>query len=593
MARKTVKIGGKNYKEGSKAYKAVTGTGKKGEVLGASTFASTTFGDGGFESLAPGSTGTGFPTGVSLRNEQQENPYGYEGTKDNQFPGVSKLPPVDRARAASIAKAYNLTGVVREQDFVGLSVGDAQAKAQQMRDSRKREVMAGTSYAFNPETLSGAKKTFEGFNAKLQDTNSDPWTSKGTKKEKLAGLYESTANEFARLFDRPEDFDTLLNTDRDFAAGMEAFKRAGGDLNSVRSRIAAQPAFPVQPNEQSTADYLAGIPLNAPQGAPQADADAFEALFPERQLAQEQIMRTAQIPQQYRDLYFGTPESIGVLQEKRIQAEEQKKLIERQEKADERNIRAQADLAIRKNEADLEIEEAQIEENRLAAKNYATGMLAKLGALNTTGAAPVKLAMLEQKYQQQKQQLRTNVRFANKAIEIKMKEAVSQIELDTDQAILDIQGDLTKEKEEVLKEIQKLEATAWDKIYSITDKAAGELRTQREKYTKEAKALAEKNAKDAAKTSALYDYNAFSEHLTPTNKRDLASAGLAKSPAEVQTFFLSGTEPAFRQAWIREVALGNNKNPTIENITNSYYAWKAQNKGASGGGGSGTSVDDL
>ena len=569
-----------------------------------------------------------------------------KGTKVETFKGDTKTsetykpyvpyvePSVDARDAGQYIKGAGLQGLLKDSDLVGLTRSEAQKRVSQAQARAKGSTSALTSYSFNPATISGAKKTYEGFNAKLQDTQNDPWTSKGTKKDKMAGLYESTAAEFAKLFDSPESFDSALTSNADLAAGMEAFKRAGGDLNSIRSRIGANMTQQQQTDtqlaaiqgivdqgitdpeeiaaamneagrasgqnsgftgsevmrlmsgssEQSTADYLAGLADPLDLGTP-AEAEAFKSLIPERELAQDQIMRLANVPQQYKDLYFGTPEQMGVLQEKRIQAEEQKKILERREKSDERNLRAVANLTIEKNNADLAIEEAQIEENRLAARNYATGQLAKLGALNTTGAATVKLATIEQKYQQQAQQMRSATRFANQRIELKLKDDVSNVEIDTDEKILDLQGDLTKDREEVLKEVQKLEASAWDKIYSISDKAAGELRTQKEKYVKEAKTLAEKAAKAAAKASESYDVNGWGGTITGGTEAERK----LKRIAQYQEVFTPGIEieegsgvytvdengfitpEAWREGLKEAPTMGLSKKEFIENFASMLY----------------------
>lgn len=539
-----------NIADGKDVY---SGGGAKGQVGGGSGGGSSSDTGPLYE---PGTEGQGPDgKGIPIRNYEQQNPYGYYGTKDNQFPGTPGNPNPPYTGPGGYEPALISEGI-----YKGLTPAQAAAKQKQQAG----QVSSLTSFSFDPATVSGAKKTFQGFNAKLSDINNDPWASKGTKKDKAAGLYESTANEYAKLFNTADQFDSLLQTDGEFAANIEAFKRAGGDVNSIRNRIGASMQAPqadpalearratwkssidglvaqgvkdpqqiadslneagkrsgVDSNftaqevtdimtgqsNQSTPDYLASLSTSVPAGASGADKQAMDELVPERELAQAEVSRIANIPQQYKDLYFGTPDSIGILQEKRIQAEEQKKIIEKKEKNDETSLRAKADLAIDKNNADMEIESAQIEENRLAARNYATGMLAKLGALNTTGAAVVKLQVIEQKYNQQSQQLRTTTRFANQSIEVNLKSAINDVEVQRDQDILDVQTDLTKDKETVMKEVQKLEQDSAAKIYSITDKAAGELRANTVKYREKAKALAEKNAKASLAAASSYDLN--------------------------------------------------------------------------------------
>lgn len=420
--------------------------------------------------------------------------------KDYDRRVVPTLPRLKANDASRMLKERGLSGFGYDDQLIGLTEDEARYKINELKRGKTDQLSTLTTYSFNPKTLTGAKKTLDTFNFKLKDIMNDSWNSAGTKAELSKGVFESTANEYAKLFNDSKEFDSLYGANLDFRKNVDAFVKAGGDMNAIRSRIAAPVTNPVVgPNTQTTAQYLSMAPQ---AGDTEADRAALEELVPERQLMQDEITRIAKIPEQYRDLYFGTPEQTGIYQQKRIEAEERKKLLEKKAKEDIKDLRSMARLAIEKNKADLDIEQAEVEENRLAARNYATGMLAKMGALKTTGAAIEKLGLLEQKYQKQAMELRRTTEFANKEIEVKLVDAVNDIEITRDSDILDLREDVTKTQEDIFKEINKLEQDAASKIYSITEKAASELRSQREKYRKEAKALAEKNAKEHAKEVA-------------------------------------------------------------------------------------------
>jgi len=271
----------------------------------------------------------------------------------------------------------------------------------------------------------------------------------------------------------------------------------GGDVTNVQANIPAQGS--TMPQNQSTADYLGNI--NNPMADKQAEEQAMNELIPERAIYQEEIMRQAQIPQDLQNLYFGTEQELGIIQMKKAQAQEEKRILEEREKDDKQSLQSQAKLAIQKNKAEATIQKNQIEENRLAAKNYMTGMLAKLGALTTTGAAPLALQTLETKYQNQAQQLDVTYKFATREIENQLESKLNDIENDTDSMILKLEQDLTKDYEDIVREIQKAQQTSDRATYTIKEKYASELRARTTKYTADMKREAEAYAKKFLKTA--------------------------------------------------------------------------------------------
>lgn len=481
--------------------------------------------------------------------------------------------------ARDFARSQGLGSSAASQ-FSGLTKSQANAKAAQIKEAAKRQTSSLTSYSFNPDTAKKTKEILEGFNTKMKDAMNNAWNSVGTKQEKSKGILEATANEYARLFTDPAQFDEAYNTNQEFRSNIDAFAKSGGDKNAIKGRIKAPVSVlgyrdnpdgsttnflsdgqrsdvryqenddgTVTAVEQSTTDYLSSLGLQAPAGATAYQSKAYETLLPERELAQKEIMRTAGIPEKYKDLYFGTPEQVGILQQKRIQAEESKKILERKAKQDAADLKAQARFAIDRNNADLEIAEAEIEENRLAAKNYMTGMLAKLGALNTTGEAPVAIAKLEQKYQQQSLKIRNDVKFKNREIGVKLTDAVNDIEIKRDEDILAVRADLTKDEETAMKEIFNLEKAADERIYSITDKASSEMRAQVEKYRLKAEQDSKEYITKQESLMRTYDPNALLARYGVTNRKPATGSGSGGSGSGRRT---GGTEAERKAATIAD-----------------------------------------
>lgn len=395
-------------------------------------------------------------------------------------------PPISAEEQKLFGRAFGDRG----NDFAGMTRAEAEAKATEKGMKIKAQLSPYTSYSFNPETVSGAKSIFDGLVTKVNSNNNDPFKGKGSKTDYLQTLFESSSNEFAKLFTSVDDFNSTLANSPEFKTTIDNYVAQGGKLESITSKIKT-PATIEDSGIQDVATYLEKLSPNATQ----EQKDAYNTLIPEKQLAQEQIMQLAKIPKELKDLYFGTPEKIGLLEEKRIQAEEYKKIVEKKAQDAQDDARSQAQFAIDQNNADLEIESSKIEENRLKAKNYMTGMLAKRGALNTTGTAVLSLGILDQKYEQQASQMRTKAQFKNREIQMKLTEYVHELENKKEETIYTLKSDLTKDKETVIKEVFKVEQQAQKEIFSTMSKYTTALRVQTEKYRVEA----EKEAKEYAK----------------------------------------------------------------------------------------------
>ena len=441
---------------------------------------------------------------------------------------------ISRSSADKLIKNNGLAGILDVSKLEGKSHGEVARLVQEERAKRLGQTSANTSFAFNPETLSGVKKAGDRFNLSLNEISNTPFESKGAKEEQHKALIEASTRDYAKLFTSPDELYNAYNTNPGLQQSMESFVKAGGSIDSIASKITAPV---VQDGSMDVGEYLSGVSNpNVDQGAQQK---AMESLLPERDAMQQQIMQAQSIPKELQSLYFGTEEQMGVLEMKKLQAEEQKKLIERKEKQEIKSSRDRANLQLEKDQADYEATKAKVEQNRLAAKNYMTGMLAKLGALNTTGAAVQAIANVDFKYQAQSQELESQYKYNRRLTEIELTDTVNEISNKADEMILSIQEDLTKDFETVTKEVLKAQQAADKEANQVIQKYSALLRTQTEKYTKEAKAAAEKYAKEYLKAaSGGIDLFSLAKNvggtLDKSSKKTALTASLTNVKADIK-----------------------------------------------------------
>lgn len=436
-------------------------------------------------------------------------------SNDNQSDTSSERytpPPLSKGESTGVAKDYGLKGL-KDNSYSGLTMAQAQQKAATDKKAYQDSTSAGTSYTYNAASISGFNDKSRDMRTKLDTAKNDAFTSTQQKKSDADGIIKSYTKELAGLFTTPAEFQNALTNSPEIQKSVQDYQRAGGQLSDIASNIGVKERQNVQTLDQ----YLG-------RGSNPAEQKAYDSLIPEKQAYQDQISFEQNVPQQYKDLFFGTPERVGILEREKTIAQEKVKNLQEQSLKKDITDRAKADLTIQKNQAELDNELATTEQNRLSARNYSTRALAKLGALNTTGAAVEKLTSLEQRYQLQSQGLRTKYNFKAKEIEGNLNETLNETEAKKQDAIVKIKEDLSKSEVKIAEEIMKLNVTSSREIYKITDKYLSEYRTQKDKYVKEAKAEAEKNAKAAAKIASTYDVSGLS-NLTFDNFLKSKSTG--------------------------------------------------------------------
>lgn len=507
-------------------------------------------------------------------------------------PSAFKPPTLSGAQSARYVSSFGLEGILDPGSFSGLTAEEANRRGIEETAKRKGQVSSQTSFAFNPETISRTQRAIDKFGFSLDESSNDPFDHKDVKIDKQKSAIEATSKEIGQLFSSAEELYNAYQTNQQIRETLDGFIQKGGDLQSIASNVGT-PVVSEAP--QTTDEYLASI--TNPQANQEAQRKAVEELAPERDIAQQEIMRQASIPQQLQDLYFGNERQMGILEMRQEQALEEKRILEEREKDAARTTRDRAEMSIAKNNAESKRSKAEIEHNRLTAKNYMTTMLGKLGALKTTGAAPQALSNLEIKYQQQVQNVESAYRFANQAIEIGMEEDLNEIENKTDELILGIQEDLTLGSEKVAKEILKAQQSADRETYKVSEQYARRLRERTTKYTaelkKEAAAYAKKYASIAsdgleldklAETigeggyakgkGVLLPSGEFTKlRLTPSQQQQIESAGILGD--NVMRYFIT-LPKAFRDEFSREsVSTGRSIHAT-DTVKKAFDKWTVE-----------------
>jgi hypothetical protein len=474
---------------------------------------------GSIDPLRYGAGGRGESSVEDAKVAEEASRLGVPGSETGNFANDPNYQISSSKRAAILSPAQEKAFSAQSGlsggyvDYKGLTRSEALSKEKQIKDVLGSQSSALTSGYLDPNSLFKVKQKFSDFKLSLDSITNDPWFSPQEKAQNSKSLTESFASEIAKGFNTQQEFNAAMQ-DPNVRDTLDQYEQMGGDVNNIGAEIGKK--------QQSTGDYLSQ--LLGPLDTPGKEA-AFDSLIPQQQLAQDEIASLNNISEEYMDRYFGTEDQIGFLEREEKLALEEIKLIEKEAKLDEKNARAQVNLAISKADAEGRVASNKIEQNRLAAKNYMTGALAKLGALKTTGAAPQALGILEQRYQEQAQELQSSLQNTNRALELRLTEEVDSIGIEKDNDILNIKGDLSKSEEDIWNEVSKLQNNASSKTFDILGTYVKSFKSETDKYEKEAKSAAEKYAKSFAKTASDVDFNnlSFSKFISSKENQSLQS----------------------------------------------------------------------
>ena len=386
--------------------------------------------------------------------------------------------------------------------------------------------ISSLSQGVSPDVSNNVRRISDKLSLSINTAKNDPFSSSGTTTEKIGGIMESTAGDFAKNFNSGDELNLAYNSNPTIKNSLDKFIANGGTLDQVLAKIQSNQAqnqpYTIKPGDtlnaisartgKSVQEIMALNPnitnpnliqagsalnLGATTGGTQDTASYLAEVkskvvtdpekllnMPQDELMRNEIMRQMNIPKEYKDLYFGTPEKIGILEKEKSDAEERIKLIEEKEADKKQTIREKANFEIDKYRQQASADDAEVETNRLKSKNYMMGMLAKLGAINTTGASAEALTNLDFKYNKLKLQTRQKYDNAIREMEIAMNEDINNTEATYDEKAQAVREDLTKSTADITKELLKLQNESQSKIYSIASSYSKLLKTQQSKLKK-------------------------------------------------------------------------------------------------------------
>ncbi len=398
------------------------------------------------------------------------------GSYSNQGGGVSSTPVLSDTSAKSYAKGANVGNL----DLNGMTYEQADKAIQAKKGEQMGQNTALTSAVFNPDAISKTTKKIQDMGLTLNSINNNSWLSMGSKQDQISNLLKTTAKDLATDYNTPEEMAAAYHNDPNAQKALDAFAQAGGSdqmlIDAVKEKNVSK-----TPNNMSTADYIGSIQQ-------QTNDQTVNNLVASDPLIKAEIARTANIPNNLKDLYLGDEG----LYKKRVDLAQENINLLKEKIADEKvTAREQANYYIEKNNAELSVAKNTIEQNRINAKNYLTGMLAKLGALQTTSAAAEGVSTLDQKYQQQSADAESKVKFANQDIELKLRDTVRKIDSSGEDKIQSIKEDLSKDQETIIKEISKAKLDSDKRIFDLTLKANDRMTKNIKSYTESQQKLAE------------------------------------------------------------------------------------------------------
>jgi hypothetical protein len=126
-------------------------------------------------------------------------------------------------------------------------------------------------------------------------------------------------------------------------------------------------------------------------------------------------------------------------------------------------------------------EEAEMEQSRILAKSSLTGMLARMGALDTSSGATFALEGLEDKYQANKKAIKSkyntmiedlNYAFDDKLYEMetKLSDRIYEINIDLDNSAADVRSKVAKAKYDYNKDAIKIDMDYSSKLMDYREK---------------------------------------------------------------------------------------------------------------------------
>lgn len=327
--------------------------------------------------------------------------------------------------------------------------------------------------------IDGTKNAIMGINedVKALQGQGSAWSYDNGKmliNNRVGAWTDSIANNFKST----ADFQNAYNTNANFKAQIDSVNQYGVTPESISAKLQSKENNNVNGilPPQTTADYLnntvdklAGIPKYN-TGDPKMDANL-----------REEALLTRGYTKEYIDMLKGDHDTVGVLEQDKTEAQQNIDLLNEKEANKEASVREKAQYMIDKAQHEFTKADAELELNRINAKNSMVGLLASLGALDTSGSAGLAVATLDQKYQAQRQDLRSNFDMGVREIRMNMNDNINTLQENLDDNILKINSDLSKSEREINLDIMKMIYNTNKDMLEIKMKADTALRTKLDK----------------------------------------------------------------------------------------------------------------
>ena len=319
----------------------------------------------------------------------------------------------------------------------------------------------GTNSNMNTNANSNLTSTLSTLDSSLTNTRNNPW-DKYSKNGEVLSVSDNAIQRAVSGYQTADEFTQAYNTDPSIKASVDkVIGQTGKTLADFTAKI--QPATNGLVSEQEVGQYLTNI-KNTPQ-----------ALKAQAELQNKQIVQESQ--------FLNSTDKMAwdILAQTKLDSQAIKDQIERNEMRKDAQVRERAQWMMDKNNAEMNIADAQIEQNRIASKKNLTEFLAKIGALRTDGGAITGLETLEQSYQAQRQMSTQKYQLANREIQMNMNGEINDIENAMDDKIFKINMDLNKSEREVAMDSMKLRYSFQKDALNIQSKWQDKLQSERDK----------------------------------------------------------------------------------------------------------------
>lgn len=293
------------------------------------------------------------------------------------------------------------------------------------------------------------------------------------------GQLVSYADKFAKGFNTQQEATNYFNSAVGKAdVGLQDYIAKGGKVQDIINKV--QPVTNGVVGPQTVDQYL----LNT-QGTPaalKAEADAVnQSIINDFQWTDAQ--------KKYLDNNV-QGEVLGLLQQTQKESDERVRLLNLQALRKETSERERSDILVQTARNQFDSDSAKLEQNRIKGRNSMIGLLAKLGALNTTSGSGFAIEEVESKYTQMQQDLKGSFSTSMNEIEYNMNTRINTLQDDLDDKVFTINQDLSKTERDVRMEKMKLDQQFKKDVNSANTDWAKEIRTENRRASDKAESNA-------------------------------------------------------------------------------------------------------